>query len=69
LVVESGDVGEVSDIPEDGVESVGLIPGLWWSSVGSGLGSSAGSFGGIVGLAGVHELVAHELGDNADILG
>jgi len=69
LVVERGDVGEVSGLPEDGVESVGLFSGLGWGTVGSGLGSSAGGFGGIVGLAGIHELVAHELGDDVDVLG
>ena len=68
LVIEGGDVGEVGDLPEDGVESVGLLSGLWWGTVSSGLGLCTGGFGGIVGLASVHELVAHELGDDVDVL-
>lgn len=68
LIIESGDVGEVGDLPEDGVESIGLFSGLGRGTISGGLGSRAGAQGDGVGLASVHELVAHELGDDVDVL-
>ena len=68
LVIESGGVGEVGHLPEDSVESVSLFSGLRRRTISGGLGSSAGALGGSVGLASVHELIAHELGDDVDVL-
>lgn len=68
LIIERSDAGEVCDLPEDCVESVGLFSGLGRGTISGGLGSSAGALGGRVGLASVHELVAHELGDDVDVL-
>jgi hypothetical protein len=68
LVIERGDASEVGDVAEDGVESVGLVSGLCWGFISGGLGLSAGVFSGRVGLASVHELVAHRLGDDVDVL-
>jgi hypothetical protein len=69
LVVERGNACKVGDLPEDGVESIRLLSGLWRSAIGGRLGSRAGAEGDGVRLAGIHELVTHELGDDADILG
>lgn len=68
LIIERGNLGEVGDLPEDGVESVGLFSGLGWGAIGGRLGSRAGAQSGRIGFAGVHELVAHELGDDVDVL-
>ena len=69
LVIERGDAGEVGGDPKDGVESVGLLPSLRWGAICGGGSFSASTLGGGIGFAGVHELVAHELGDDVDVLG
>ena len=53
---------------EDGVERIGLSTGLCCLGVGGGLGGRASSLGSRIGATAVHELVAHELGDDIDVL-
>ena len=69
LVIENGIIGKGGGDTKDGIESVRLNAGLGRGSGGSGgqgLGASTAS--GSVSLTSVHELVAHGLGDNADVL-
>jgi len=68
LVIERGDAGEVGNLPEDGVESVGLFTGLWRGIPGGGPSLSAGGTSGGVGPTLVHELVADELTDYVKVL-
>lgn len=68
LVVDSGDRREVRDDAEGGVEGVGLSTCLRGLSVGGCLCGRTGGFGSGVGTTAVHELVAHKLGDNVDVL-
>lgn len=68
-VVENGVVCEVSGDAKNGIESVGLDTSLRRGSGRSGsfgVGTSVTS--GSISLASVHELVAHKLCDNADVL-
>ena len=69
LVVENGIFGKIGGDTKDGIESVSLNSGLNGGSGGSGsysISTSAASSN--VSLASVHELVAHGLGYNADVL-
>jgi len=69
LIIENRIIGIVGGDTKDGIESVSLKTGLNRGSRGSGsygIGASATSGG--VGFTIVHELVAHETGDNVDIL-
>jgi len=69
LVVKNGIIGKIGSDAKDTVESVSLNSGL----NGGGGGSSSYSIGasatsGSVGFTSVHELVAHGLGYNPDVL-
>lgn len=68
MIIERGDAGEVGGDAKDSVESVSLFSRLCWGIVSGDLGLSTGVQGGRVGLTSVHELVAHELGDDVDVL-
>ena len=68
LVIERGNAGEVGDLPEDGVEGVGLVSRLWWSVSGGGPSLSTGGTSGSIGSTLVHELVADELTDDIEVL-
>ena len=68
-VVENGIFSKIGGDTKDGIERVGLNSGLNRSSGGSdsySMGTSIAS--GSVSLTSVHELVAHELGYNIDVL-
>jgi len=68
LIIERGNISEVCNLSEDGVESVSLFPGLEWGFSCSGPSLSAGSASGGVGSALVQELVADELTDGVKVL-
>ena len=69
-VIENGSIGKLGDNAKDGVESISLNTSLdRGSSRSSGLGIGASMEGGTVSLTSVHELIAHGLGDNIDVLG
>jgi len=68
LVIEWGNAGEIGNLPEDGVESVSLFPGLGWGFSCGGSSLGAGSASGGVGSALVHELIADELTDDVKVL-
>ena len=69
LIIENGIICEIGGDTKDGVESISLNASLDGGSRGSGIqGISASVASGSVGLASVHELVAHGPGDNGDIL-
>ena len=68
LVIKRSNASKVGNLPEDGVEGVGLFTGLGWGISSGGPSLSAGGTCGIVGSALVHELVADELTDDVEIL-
>ena len=68
LVVNGGDISELGADTEDGVERVSLGTGFGCLSIGGGLGSVAGFLRGLIGTAAVDEVVAHELGDDVNVL-
>ena len=69
-VIKNRSIGKLGDNAKDGVESISLNTSLdRGSSRSSGLGIGASMESGTVSLASVHELIAHGLGDNIDVLG
>ena len=69
LIIENGIIRKLGGDSKDGVERISLNTCLYRGSRGSGsYGLGAGVASGSVGLASVHELVAHGTGDNGDVL-
>ncbi len=68
LVVKRGDRGEVGLDAEDCVESIGLTASLGRDSVECSLGFRASGLRSGISTADVHEVVAHELGDDVTVL-
>lgn len=68
LVIDSRHLGESSCDAKDGVESIGLSTGLSRLGVGSCPGLLASILRSLVSAAAVSQSVAHELGDDVDVL-
>ena len=68
LIIERSDAGEISDLAEYSVESVGLFPSLGWGTTSGSPSLSAGRTSCGICSALVHELVTDELPDDVEVL-